>query len=176
MAIRDNAIALETPLRRPFPRAALLHTCMAAFPVFYIGALSSAGISTAAIGMVAAVAVSSLLSSIAGFAFSAICGAIMFHFRQDAVGLVQIMLVCSIANQTMSVWLLRRDIRTRTVLPFLFGGLLGAPIGVWLLLSEMRVLPFRDSWPLILVALGVHTMWKALRPAQARRSRAGRSS
>jgi hypothetical protein len=49
-------------------------------------------------------------------------------------------------------------------------------IGVWLLLNEMRVLRFRDSWPLILVALGVHTMWKALRPAQARRSRAGQSS
>jgi hypothetical protein len=49
-------------------------------------------------------------------------------------------------------------------------------IGVWLLLNEMRVLRFRDSWPLILVALGVHTMWKALRPAQARRSRAGQTS
>jgi hypothetical protein len=35
-------------------------------------------------------------------------------------------------------------------------------IGTWLLLNEMRVLRFRDSWPLILVALGVHTMWKAV--------------
>jgi hypothetical protein len=55
------------------------------------------------------------------------------------------------------------------------GGWLVA-IGVWLLLNEMRVLRFRDSWPLILVALGVHTMWKAVRPAQARRSRAEQSS
>jgi hypothetical protein len=49
-------------------------------------------------------------------------------------------------------------------------------IGVWLLLNEMRVLRFRDSWPLILVALGVHTMWKALRPGRSRRSRAGQTS
>jgi hypothetical protein len=49
-------------------------------------------------------------------------------------------------------------------------------IGVWLLLNEMRVLRFRDSWPLILVVLGIHTMWKALRPAEARSSRTGQSS
>jgi len=35
-------------------------------------------------------------------------------------------------------------------------------IGSWLLLNEMRVLRFRDSWPLLLVALGIHTMWKAI--------------
>ena len=35
-------------------------------------------------------------------------------------------------------------------------------IGTWLLLNEMQVLRFRDSWPLILVALGLHTMWKAV--------------
>jgi len=35
-------------------------------------------------------------------------------------------------------------------------------IGTWLLLNEMRVLRFRDSWPLVLVALGVHTIWKAV--------------
>jgi hypothetical protein len=49
--------------------------------------------------------------------------------------------------------------------------------GVWLLLNEMRVLRFRDSWPLILVAIGVHTMWKALvRPARPSRPRAGQPS
>ena len=37
-------------------------------------------------------------------------------------------------------------------------------IGVLLLLNDMRFLRFGDSWPLILVALGVHKMWKALRP------------
>ena len=40
------------------------------------------------------------------------------------------------------------------------GWLIG--IGAWLLLNEMHVLRFRDSWPLLLVAIGVHTMWKAV--------------
>ena len=31
------------------------------------------------------------------------------------------------------------------------------------LLNEMGVLRYRDSWPLFLVAIGVHTMWKAVR-------------
>jgi len=44
-------------------------------------------------------------------------------------------------------------------------------IGVWLLLNEMNVLRYRDSWPLFLVAAGVHTMWKAF----ARRNRTGSS-
>ena len=49
-------------------------------------------------------------------------------------------------------------------------------IGVWLLLNEMRVLRFRDSWPLILVAFGVHTMWKALvQPNRTNRSQTGQS-
>ena len=49
-------------------------------------------------------------------------------------------------------------------------------VGVWLLLNETQVLRFRDSWPLILVALGAHTMWKALvRPSRAGRSQAGQS-
>jgi hypothetical protein len=49
-------------------------------------------------------------------------------------------------------------------------------IGVWLLLNEMRVLRFRDSWPLILVALGVHTMWRALVKPTGISRRPGQSS
>jgi len=42
-------------------------------------------------------------------------------------------------------------------------------IGGWLLLNELRVLRFRDSWPLLLVAFGVVHIWKALRPARVGR-------
>src|SRR2546428_10298213 len=35
-------------------------------------------------------------------------------------------------------------------------------IGVWLLINEMHVLRYGDSWPLFLVALGVSIIWKAL--------------
>lgn len=50
-------------------------------------------------------------------------------------------------------------------------------IGGWLLLNEMRVLRIRDSWPLLLVALGIHTMWKAIvRPVPPAAPRAGGQS
>jgi len=50
-------------------------------------------------------------------------------------------------------------------------------IGVWLLLNEMQVLRFRDSWPLLLVALGVSTMWKAVaRPRRPDGSQTGQQS
>jgi hypothetical protein len=35
-------------------------------------------------------------------------------------------------------------------------------VGVWLLLNELHVLRYRDSWPLFLVAIGIQTMWKAI--------------
>lgn len=49
-------------------------------------------------------------------------------------------------------------------------------IGVWLLLNEMRVLRFRDSWPLILVALGIHTIWRALVKQTGTSRRSGQPS
>jgi uncharacterized membrane protein YfcA len=100
----------------------------------YGDSLAHLGFSVAAIATVAAVAVAALLAGIAGFAFSAICGAIVFQFRHDTVDVVQTMLICSIANQTMCVWVLRRAIRWEALWPFLLGGCIGVPTGVWLLL------------------------------------------
>ena len=50
-------------------------------------------------------------------------------------------------------------------------------IGAWLLLNEMHVLRFRESWPLFLVAIGVQTMWKAVRrPTPPSASQPGQGS
>ncbi len=92
------------------------------------------GESLVALGTVAAVGIAALLSGIAGFAFSALCGALVFQFRHDAVAVVQIMLVCSLANQALCLLLLRKAIRLKPLTPYLCGGLIGVPAGVWLLL------------------------------------------
>lgn len=34
--------------------------------------------------------------------------------------------------------------------------------GVWMLLNETRAWRFHDSWPLLLVAIGINVMWKEL--------------
>jgi uncharacterized membrane protein YfcA len=82
-----------------------------------------------------AVLFAATLSSIAGFAFSAICGAILLHLMDDPVQTIETMMVCSIAIQSLSVAVLWRNIRWRDVFPFLVGGAIGLPVGVLLLLN-----------------------------------------
>src|SRR5260370_41751711 len=90
----------------------------------------------------AAVFVAALTSSIAGFAFSAICGAMLFHLLDDPVHVVEIMMICSIAGQALMVWSLRRDIAWRGLAPFVAGAAVGLPLGVYCLLHCRPVLYF----------------------------------
>jgi uncharacterized membrane protein YfcA len=74
------------------------------------------------------------LSSIAGFAFSAIAGPMLLHATADPVKAVHIMLVASTALQGYSVWALRKSINLRELLPYFAGGLSTVVPGVYLLL------------------------------------------
>ena len=103
--------------------------------VVYFGILIDVGYDATTMLTALAVAGAAFLSGIAGFAFSAICGAIVFQFRSDTIEVVQIMLVCSTANQFLSVWALRRNIRMSALAPFLIGGVFGVPVGLWILLT-----------------------------------------
>ena len=88
--------------------------------------------------IMAVIAVASLVSSIAGFAFSAICGAMLFHTPDDPVRIVQLMITCSIANQLAMTWAARADIDWRGLRPYLAGGVVGLAPGVWVLLHVDR--------------------------------------
>lgn len=88
--------------------------------------------------VIGAILLASVISSIAGFAFSAVCGAMLFHLSADPVQIVQIMIVCSIANQTTMVWSLKRDIQWRALAVFLVGGAVGLPLGIAVLLTLDR--------------------------------------
>ena len=123
----------------------------------YSVTLATTGVSNQTIAMVAFVGLAALLSSIAGFAFSAICGAMVFHFRSDTVTIVQIMLVCSISNQAMSVWTLRHDIRPAALVRFVVGGGIGVPIGIWLLL-HLPPATYTFGLGVILVAYGSYML------------------
>jgi uncharacterized membrane protein YfcA len=95
--------------------------------------LSSQSIHGAAYALIAIFAASTI-SSIAGFAFSALSGALLFHVIESPVYAVQVMVVCSIAIQMLSVAALWRAIDWRSLGIFLTGGFLGVPAGVYLLL------------------------------------------
>jgi len=57
-----------------------------------------------------AILVAAAASSIAGFAFSALCGALLFHLMDSPVYAVEVMILCSIAIQLFSVAALRHSI------------------------------------------------------------------
>jgi uncharacterized membrane protein YfcA len=78
--------------------------------------------------------VSATLSSIAGFAFSAISGPTLLHVTGDPVKAVHIMLVASVALQSYSVWALRKSIKLRELLPYFAGGISTVVPGIYLLL------------------------------------------
>jgi hypothetical protein len=114
---------------------------------------------TAAAAM-AIVFVAAALSSVAGFAFSAICGALLFYVMPPVLA-VQLMMVCSIAIQGFSVLALRHAIDWRVLWRFLLGGVLSIPVGVYLLLDLDSAIYCRVLGA-FLVAYGIFML---LRPA-----------
>ena len=100
-----------------------------------------------------AVLLASTASSIAGFAFSALCGALLFHLMDSPVYAVQVMIVCSIAIQLFSVATLWRSIDWRSLPIYLIGGILGVPAGVYLLL-HLPSDAYRDAIGGLLIVYG----------------------
>lgn len=78
------------------------------------------------------------VSSIGGFAFSALCGAALFHTSMDHVGIVQTMLVSSIGIQLLMIMTMWKTINWVRLCPFVVGGLIGVPIGLFALLHVER--------------------------------------
>jgi uncharacterized protein len=75
-----------------------------------------------------------IVSSIVGFASSAISGALIFHYISNSVEAVQIMMIASIGIQAYSVAEFSRSINWRRVVPFIAGGVAMMPIGITVLL------------------------------------------
>jgi len=116
-----------------------------------------------------AILFASAVSSIAGFAFSAMCGALLFHLMDNPVYAVQVMIVCSIAMQSLSVAALWKSIEWRALPVFVIGGVLGVPAGVYLLLHLPTGL-YRDVIGGLLVVYGCYMLLRwPTRPLRAGR-------
>jgi uncharacterized protein len=125
--------------------------------------LSARGMAPVAVALVAVLAASTV-SSIAGFAFSAVCGAMLFHLMDSPVAAVQTMIVCSIAIQMFSVVALWRTIDWRSLPIFLAGGVLGMPAGVYLLL-HLQTGVYRDLIGGLLIVYGGYLLLARPLPA-----------
>ncbi len=74
----------------------------------------------------------SLTAGLAGFAFSAIAGALLFHWLTP-IEAVPLLLTCSITTQLLSITSLWRTMQWRQCVPYLAGGFVGIPVGARLL-------------------------------------------
>ncbi len=159
---QQRAYLLPILLAAAPPRARLAGIATAAIGVAiviaYATLLPRGGLSESAPAL-AAVLLAATLSSIAGFAFSAICGVMLLHMISDQVQVVQIMMVCSIAIQSLSVIMLWRDIDLRGLLAFLAGGVVGLPLGVWLLLNLEHVW-FKEAVGALLTIYATYVLLK----------------
>jgi len=101
----------------------------------------------------------SLAAGLAGFAFSAVTGAILFHVLAP-IDAVPLLLACSITTQLFSISKLWRTMQWRQCLPYLAGGFAGIPIGAELLKAfDARI--FAAGFGLFLVC---YSLYMLLRP------------
>jgi uncharacterized membrane protein YfcA len=98
-----------------------------------------------------------LISSVAGFAFSALAGAALAHLSLAPAEAVEAMLVCSIAIQAYAVISMRSAIEWRRLAPFLCGGVIALPLGI-ALLARASAATFSLGLGVLLVLYGVYML------------------
>lgn len=98
-----------------------------------------------------------LVSSVAGFAFSALAGAPLAYLSIAPTAAVEAMLVCSIAIQGYAVFAMRSAIEWRRLAPFLCGGLITLPLGIALLVRASAA-AFSVGLGALLVLYGVYML------------------
>jgi uncharacterized membrane protein YfcA len=81
-----------------------------------------------------AVFAAAVISSVVGFAFSAIAACLLLRVIPDKIVAIEVMLISSIAIQTYCVAALVPQIRLRRLTWFVVGGMIALPIGVYALL------------------------------------------
>lgn len=106
-----------------------------------------------------AVAASAGVSSVAGFAFSAVSQAALAPLMNDPVRLVQILMVCSITTQSFAIVSLWRHMDWRRLPFYLAGGALGLPVGVYLLL-HLGLVGFHTAIGALLLVYGSYVLLK----------------
>jgi uncharacterized membrane protein YfcA len=122
----------ETYVRSDEKRAhAVPWLCLA---VVVVSALASTA-TVMSVGTMAVVFICSVVAAVAGFAFSALAGAVLFHVDTDPIRVVSVLLVSSLAGAIYTVWSTRRSIDWRELAPYVLGGAIAVPPGVLLLLN-----------------------------------------
>ena len=150
--------ARETSLLGRAATAAMLLGLVAGAAVWSQSGIGFAGLSRAELS-IAAVFVAGIVASMAGFAFSAIAGALLAHVYAEPVEMVRVLLVSSITIQAYCCLMIAREVRWRELAPYLLGGLATAPAGVLLLLHAPSRL-YGSALGVFLVCYGLYLLRK----------------
>ena len=100
-----------------------------------------------------------LAAGLAGFAFSAISGSMLFHWLSP-IEAVPLLLACSITTQLLSITKLWHTMQWRQCLPYLAGGFAGIPVGA-MLLESLSPHAFAAGFGTFLICYSAYTL---LRP------------
>jgi uncharacterized membrane protein YfcA len=132
---------------------------LASFAVQILHLLQHRDESATALLTLAVVFSAALVSSVVGFAFSALAGAGLMRLYDHPAEAVEIMVLCSIAIQLYCVFAIRHSIQWRRLLPFLVGGAACVPAGVWLL-SRVSYDAFTIGLGVFLTGYGAVMLWR----------------
>jgi uncharacterized membrane protein YfcA len=163
-----SGLVVTSRLPVQFPRSALAIAAVLGFAAYAI-CLPMLAPTEHSLWILLAILAAALVSSIAGFAFSAITGAILFHLIDDPVRVVQIMLICSIGGQCLMVWAVRQAIPWRSLAVFLSGAAAGLPLGI---LALLHARPAIYTQAIGIVLLLYALLMLARRPLVVRRQNA----
>jgi uncharacterized membrane protein YfcA len=100
--------------------------------------------------------VGALAAGGAGFAFGIVAAAVWLH-RLDPVYTTFLVVSCGTILHSGLIWQVRRNIEPARLAPFIAGGLVGIPIGVWLL-TRGNASAIKFALGLFLTAYGLYAL------------------
>jgi len=104
------------------------------------------------------VLIGSVAAGLAGFAFSAITGSLLFHWVAPMAA-VPLLLACSITTQLFSIAALWNTMQWKRCLPILVGGFLGIPVGAFVL-QHLSASRFDVAFGAFLVCYAAYMLWR----------------
>ena len=99
-----------------------------------------------------------IVQGLAGFAFSAVAGALLLHVRPPTEA-VPLMMVCSVIVQLATLVMLRRTMQWRGSAALIGGGALGLLPALYLL-HHVNTFSFRIGFGLFIAAYAAYMSWK----------------
>ena len=99
-----------------------------------------------------------LVSSLAGFAFSAAAGAVLLHMLAP-IEAVPLMMACSIAVQVTTLWALRHNMQWKGSAVLILGGIVGIPPAVYLL-QNAEITIFRIAFGALVATYAAYMLFR----------------